>query len=488
MLQHAHRRLHSAIGTPPIVAGALLLAASGCSGGPGGGEEAEAAQPWSSTEVNAVSRPIAGAGVAAVTGLRPDGRLETSVYDLAEGKRLWAQPATMAGRLSGMGVQPPAVTGALGGGLVTALEPRKPGNQSGKTSGNWNATLVARDSRTGTEKWTRPVHSTFGPVECGPSVCLSEFTATEKARFVALDPATGKARWQTPGVAEVQHADGSKVVLFRMSDRPALEARDLRTGRTLWNFPVERAVGTGVNLSGGWAFGALDAENAQNGMLIGYLAPYQARKGGPMSPYGFFGVRLSDGKQVWARKRLLRVYPSANPAVALVARAIPTSGYGGFERLDPRTGRTTGKLGADKAPKSVWWMSFPDDLGELGFVTQGKPGAAYDLRSGAKVTDKALRTWSFCTMKPSELKITGLRGFYPVAPLCAYEVATGKKAASPGTPPAWYTGVSDGWRVWRDERGALHGVKDTKGNGSDIKGSGTRGNGTKGNIPGMYGT
>jgi outer membrane protein assembly factor BamB len=451
---------------PPIVAGTVLLAASGCSGGPGGGA-ADAAKPWSRTEVNAVSRPIAGAGVTAVTGLRPDGSLETSVHDLAGGERLWAKPATMVGRLSGLGVQPPAVSGSPGGGLVTAVEPRKTGN----TTGKWNATLVARDARTGAQKWTRPVHSTFGPVQCGPAVCLSEFTATRKARFTALDPATGKPQWQAPGVAEVEHADDSKIVLFRMSGRPALEARDPRTGKTLWNFPVERAVGPGANVSGGWAFGALDAQHPQNGMLVGHIAPYQARKNQPMSPYGFFGVRLSDGKRVWTRKRMLRVYPSANPAVALIAREITSPGRGGFARLDPRTGRTTGKLGADKAPDAVWWMSFPDDLSKLAFISQGKPGTAYDLRDGAKVTGEGLRTWSFCTMKPSELKITGLRGFYPVASMCAYDVATGKKAASPGTPPAWYTGASDGWRVWRDERGALHGVRDTRGS-----------------APGMYGT
>ncbi|MFB4313010.1 PQQ-binding-like beta-propeller repeat protein [Actinomadura sp. 21ATH] len=431
-----------------------LLAAAGCSAD----GEAEAAQPWTGRETGIASRPAVGAGVAAATGLRPGGGLETGVYELAGGKRLWARPATMAGRLSGMGVQPPAVTGAPGKGLVTALEPR----EGGAGDQRWNATLVARDARTGAEKWKRPVHSTFGPAACGGNVCLSEFTATKKARFVALDPATGRALWQTPGIAEVEHADPSRIVLFRMSGRPALEAREPRTGRTLWTFPVERAVGRGVNLSGGWAYGALDD------MIVGYMAPYQARKNAPMSPYGFFGVRLSDGKQVWARKRLLRVYPSANPAVALIAREVTDRGHGGFERLDPRTGRTVGRLGADKAPQSMWRLSFPDDLGRLGFVSQDKPGAAYDLRNGAKVD--SLRAWSFCTMKPAELKITGRRGFYPVAPLCAYDVTTGKRSARQGAPPAWYTGSSDGWRVWRDERGTLHGVRDTKGS-----------------APGMYG-
>ena len=67
-----------------------------------------------------------------------------------------------------------------------------------------------------------------------------------------------------------------------------------------------------VNLSGGWAFGSL------GDTLVGYLAPYQAKKGEPLSTFGFFGLRLADGHLAWARPRMLRVYPSANPAVALI--------------------------------------------------------------------------------------------------------------------------------------------------------------------------
>ena len=497
MAQPAHSPARSAVDrirtvrTVPIVAsGALLpalVAAAGCSGGPD--PSARAAQGWTGTGVNAVSRPVAGAGVTAVTGLRPDGSLETAVFDLAGGERLWTRPATMVGRLSGMGVQTPAVTGAPGGGVVTAVEPRK--------TGRGNAALVARDARTGAERWWRPVDSTFGPARCGPYVCLSESTARQDARFVALDPATGRVLWTTPGIAEVEHQDASRAVLFRMERHPSLEARDLATGRMLWRFPVERALGSGVNLSGGWAFGATPPSGggaspagtpgaasggagsggagsggAADEVLVGYLAPYQARKGGPLSPYGFFGLRLTDGRPLWTRKRMLRLYPSANPGVAVFARRVgPRGGFGGFERLDPRTGRTTAALPADRAPRPPWWLSFPADLSTLAFVTHGRPGAAYRLGgNGEQVTDRATRTWSFCTMNPPELKITGLRGFYPAAPLCAYDVSTGRRAASPGPPPAWYTGSADGWRVWRDERGAVHGVRDGRGT-----------------VPGMYG-
>ncbi|TDD69218.1 PQQ-binding-like beta-propeller repeat protein, partial [Actinomadura rubrisoli] len=412
-----------------------------------------AAQGWTGADVNVVSRPMAGAGVAAVTGLREDGSLETAVYDLAKGRRLWARPATMVGRLTGMGVQPPAVVDGPGGGVVVALEPQR--------TGRWKATLVARDARTGAQKWARPVDSTFGPVGCGAGVCVSEFTARKNARFVVLDPATGRARWKMAGIAEVEWADASRAVVFRMAGHPSLEARDLASGRTLWSFPVERAVGGRVNLSGGWAFGAL---TGPSDVLVGYLAPYQGGRRGALSAFGFFGLRLGDGKPVWTRKRLLRVYPSANPAVALIARQVTAAGaYGGFEQLDPRTGRTTGAIAADKAPRTPWWVSFPADLSKLGFLAQGRPGTAFALRDAAPADVKGMRAWSFCTMSPSELRISGLRGFYPIAALCAYDVSTGRRIASPGAPPGWYTGAVDGWRVWRDERGALHAVRDAAG-------------------------
>lgn len=80
-----------------VLVGALALA--GCSG-------SEAATPphptWHNGEVNAVSRTTAAAGVAMTTSLRPEGTLETVALDLATGRKLWAHPATMAGRLPGI--------------------------------------------------------------------------------------------------------------------------------------------------------------------------------------------------------------------------------------------------------------------------------------------------------------------------------------------------------------------------------------------------
>jgi outer membrane protein assembly factor BamB len=454
MHRHSRRRLLSAVISVHIAIGTGGLAA-GCSddeagaGGAGGANGAAAA--WTNTGVNVVSRSAVGGGVAAVTELGGDGHLRTAVFDLAGGgRRLWTRPATMAGRLAGMGVQPPAVAGSAGQPLVVALEPGP--------SGGAPATLVARDAHTGRQRWTRPVDSTFGPAGCGPYVCVSESTARASAHFVALDPATGKERWRLPGIAEVEWSDARRVVVFRMAARPVLEAHDLASGAADWSLAVEEAVGSGINLTGGWDFGVL------GDILVGHIAPYQAGGGRKLSAFGFFGVRLADGRLVWRRPRLLRVYPSASPAIALIARVIDGHDrYAGFVRLDPRTGRPTGRLPAAAAPRTSWWLSFPADLSAVGFLIPGHAGTAYDLRRATATAASGPRMWSFCTVSPPSLKIVGQRDFYPVAALCAYDLATGRRAAAPGTPPGWYTGAVDGWRVWRDEHGALHAVHDARG-------------------------
>jgi outer membrane protein assembly factor BamB len=261
-----------------------------------------------------------------------------------------------------------------------------------------------------------------------------------------------------PGVAEVEWAGAGRVVVFRMSAHPTVEAHDLATGQAIWTFPVESALGKGADLSGGWAFGT-DGDS-----LVGYVAPYQTRAGGPLSAFGFFSLRLADGREQWVRTRLLRVYPSANPAVALITREVDGSDrYGGFAELDVRTGRSVRRLTTGRTPKARWWLAFPPDLSAVGFLARDRPSMMYDLRTGHAVGGHS-RAWSFCTTTPAPLAITGQKGFYPIAALCPYDLKTGAKLdAASAVPPSWYTGSVGGWRVWRDERGGLHGVHDGRG-------------------------
>jgi hypothetical protein len=101
-------------------------------------------------------------------------------------------------------------------------------------------------------------------------------------------------------------------------------------------------------------------------------------------------------------------------------------------------------------------------MDKLGFLQHNSPSAAYDLASGQRADVKGLRGWSFCVTDPQPLKLAGnvTPGFYSIAALCEFDLATGKRVAGAGAPPSWFTGSQGGWRLWRDEKGALHAVKD----------------------------
>ncbi|MEU6718565.1 PQQ-binding-like beta-propeller repeat protein [Nonomuraea sp. NPDC046802] len=428
------------------VALAGTLAVASCSGS----DAATSAFPaWHNSQVNAVSRMAAAAGIVAVTSMKPDGTLETVAVGLADGKRLWAHPATMAGRLPGMGVSAPAVVEtSRGEGVVVALDPAK--------KGPWKATLVARDAHTGAQKWTRPVHSTFGPQRCGPYVCMSEHTALSKARMVVLEPATGKLLWKLPGISEVEWAGQGRVLLLRLAANPMVESYELKTGKLQWQQPIEQALGPGIDMSGGWAFGVA-GEN-----LVGYVAPYTNPQTKKISTFGLFSVKIGDGTINWMRPSVVRVYPSGSPGFAPVVRPVDRQGsYGGFARLDAVTGRVIGQVTASDVPGSGWWLAFPDRMNKLGFLKHNATGTAFDIVSGKPVPVKEEHGWSFCVTDPKPLPLRGQApGFYSTAAICEYDLGTGKRVAGAAAPPPWFTGSQEGWRLWRDEKGGIHALND----------------------------
>ncbi|WP_055480555.1 PQQ-binding-like beta-propeller repeat protein [Sphaerimonospora mesophila] len=442
---------------PVLTLTATVLLATGALAGCSG-SEAETDHPaWDNAQVNAVSRATMGAGVAATTSMKPDGTLETVVLDLASGRKLWAKPTTMTGRLPGMGVQAPATVEIGTEGVVVSLDPVAGQNDQDKAKeSKQRATLVARDARTGRELWTRPVHSTFGPQRCGPYVCLSENTELSSARMVVLEPKTGKTLWRLPGIAEVEWSDRERVVLLRLASHPVVEAHDLKDGKTVWQLPIEQALGPGVDLSGGWAFGATGDK------LVGYVAPYTNPQTKQTSTFGLFSVRLSNGMVDWMRPSVVRVYPSGNPAFAPVVRPVDQQGqYGGFARLDADTGRVVGQITPGQVPGSGWWLAFPGDMEKLGFLKRNAAGSVFDLATGEPTPVKGTSGWSFCVTDPKPLPLRGLTpGFYSIAALCEFDLASGKRITSASAPPAWFTGSQNGWRLWRDEKGAMHAVKD----------------------------
>lgn len=449
--------------TAATAAVALTAAVAGCSGG--GEQGVDSGPGWVNRTVYAASTIDVGAGVAAVTVLRQDRKLHTAALSLQDGEELWGEPATMVGRLSGLGVQPPAVVEtADGDGIVVAVEPLEDGQQG--NNADKRATLVARDAATGAEEWTRPVHSTFGPTACGTYVCLSEDTSRDSAQFVALDPRTGKAIWKTPGVAEVQHAGENAVVMLTLGDNPKLESRQLRTGRVRWELPLSQAVGGAVSLSGGWDFTQVGDS------LVGYLGPYRQSAQESVPGYGFFAVDVGSGQVQWKQRRVVRLHPSPKPSALLLTRKVGQNGqgYGAFVRLDPDTGQADSQIPPKQVPKFEWWLGFSSDLDTLGFISGDRAGAAVDLSSGEPVEVDGQTVWSYCTRNPQPLPLTEHEGFYATAALCEFDLSTGEKVQSDGPPPTWVTGATDGWRVWRDESGAVHGADD--------------GDGT---TPGMYG-
>ncbi|TMR97617.1 hypothetical protein EJK15_17175 [Nonomuraea basaltis] len=430
----------------PSLALAGTMAVTACSGS----DAATSSFPtWHNTQVNAVSRMAVAGGVVATTSMKPDGTLETVAMGLRDGRRLWAYPATMAGRLPGMGVSAPAnVETAKDQGVVVALDPAK--------NGRWNATLVARDAHSGARKWARPVHSTFGPQPCGPYVCVSEHTALAKARMVVLDPATGRQLWKLPGISEVEWSDAARVLLLRLAAGPVIESYELKTGKLQWQQPIEQALGPGVDMSGGWAFGAT-GEN-----LVGYVAPYTNPRTKKASTFGLFSVKIADGTINWIRPSVVRVYPSGSPGYAPVVRPVDRQGaYGGFARLDSESGRVLGQVTAADVPGSGWWLAFPGRMDKLGFLKHNSKGTAFDIVSGKSVPVEGERGWSFCVTDPKPLSLRGQPpGFYSTAAICEYDLATGKRTSPATAPPPWFTGSQDGWRLWRDEKGALHAVND----------------------------
>nr|BFE83646.1 PQQ-binding-like beta-propeller repeat protein [Planobispora longispora] len=321
--------------------------------------------------------------------------------------------------------------------------------------GRWNARLVGRDVRTGAPKWARPVHSTFGPQQCGPFVCVPEHTALSAARVVVLDPATGAPAWKIPGIAEVEWADATRAVFLRMARNPVLEAYDLRTGKPLWRQPIERALGAGVDLSGGWSFGATSED------LVGYVAPYTNPRTKKVSTFGLFSVRLSDGGVNWMRPSVVRVYPSGNPGYVPVVRPVDQRGqYGGFARLDAESGRVLGQIPASQVPASGWWLAFlPDGQDRLPPPRQARdrfrPGHRQEP-GGQGAEGLVLLRHRSQAAPPQGTAPRVLLGGLAVRVRPGHRQAHGERRP----PPGWFTGSQGGWRVWRDEKGGLHAVND----------------------------
>lgn len=137
---------------------------------------------WSDQAISESARVLGTSSVAAVEEfvIAPFSSGEVIAYLAANGRRLWTDALTQAGRftpiseINDIGSRP-----VLGAGLVFAS------SQSGTT--------VAIDGRSGARVWTAPVGSTRAPALAGRFI----FVVGTENELTCLDAATGEAYWVT---------------------------------------------------------------------------------------------------------------------------------------------------------------------------------------------------------------------------------------------------------------------------------------------------
>lgn len=143
---------------------------------------ADGATLWSDQAISESARVLGTSSVAAVEEfvIAPFSSGEVIAYLAANGRRLWTDALTQAGRftpiseINDIGSRP-----VLGAGIVFAS------SQSGTT--------VAIDGRSGARIWTAPVGSTRAPALAGRFI----FVVGTGNELACLDAATGEAYWVT---------------------------------------------------------------------------------------------------------------------------------------------------------------------------------------------------------------------------------------------------------------------------------------------------
>lgn len=141
---------------------------------------ADGATLWSDQAISESARVLGSSSVAAVEDfvIAPFSSGEVIAYLAANGRRLWTDALTQAGRftpiseINDIGSRP-----VLGAGLVFAS------SQSGSTA--------AIDGRSGARVWTAPVGSTRAPALAGRFL----FVLGTENELACLDAATGEAYW-----------------------------------------------------------------------------------------------------------------------------------------------------------------------------------------------------------------------------------------------------------------------------------------------------
>ena len=263
--------------------------------------------PGASWRVNGelpVTVPVASAGTVygGTSGVLPD---QGCVFaaDAHSGRLRWS---------TGGGISPGTWPLVVGDRVVVALE---------------GGDLVALDARTGAARW---IIETGDSWEAEPLLSGGVLYAAPSSGVLAVDPGTGRSRWQMRGPVGAMVADRDGVLVsWLASSGSVTTSLDGATGRERWRAAVDRA-GTVVV-----------ARAASTVVLRGV-------------PNVLYGVDASNGRRLW---ELDVPGGDSTPVAVARGRLLLRSDDGNAYAVDARTGRVAWRtavgFGDDREPPAV---------------------------------------------------------------------------------------------------------------------------------------
>lgn len=474
------RRVRAGVG---VLCGALVVAA--CSSEPPpappqaaqptlapGGQAPEARDRWVFEEAEAVSTVQATDVTAAFTTHVDGDGLQAVVLDMATGSERWRVPTLERGRPDGTTIAAPTIVDTGDGEIVVTLEPI-----------GLAVAWVARDARTGTERWWVPTLTSVVSRPCGESVCLGGRTRARERMIdattgeevvrqegspvptlVGVDPVDGEERWRLLLAADqalATHIGDEVVVLFELGS-PRLRALDLAASEQLWTVDLGAAFG-GADTAGGWSFHSAHRGDEE---LVVVSVSRQPRTPDEATPSGVAAVALADGSVAWLREGI-ELVPFASrddgPFVAATVEWAASRGtWSRLERLDPATGDTVWERTLDP-PFPLEQVRYHRGDGAEFWVSDGaSEWLGIDLDSGAELTPSpGAVVWEAVV---EQVAVSGEDGASAERRVGgrwqARELPSGAPVDSAELPSAHRRGAGEDWQVWVDGKGRVHAARD----------------------------
>lgn len=186
--------------------------------------------------------------------------------------------------------------------------------------------LVALDARTGAAHW---IIETGGLWETEPVLAGGVLYAAPSSGVLAVDPATGRPRWQVRGPVGAMIADRDGVLVSWLgSSASVTSSLDPVTGKERWRVPIDRA-------------GTVVVARASGTVVL---------RG---EPNVLYGVDAATGRRLWE----LHVPGGSTPVAAARGRVLLRSDDGNAYAVDARTGRVAWRtavgFGDDREPPAL---------------------------------------------------------------------------------------------------------------------------------------